>query len=119
MKLSKWCIVVLVLLISCSDEENLNTCDVADPVTELQWLKTEIQNNSQTGSVHADYIIYHTIYKGRSVFVSLMCCPVCNTSPPLVRTCSGRVIGAIGDDIPSDILQNAQVIWRTNNGACP
>ncbi|WP_276374177.1 hypothetical protein [Chryseolinea sp. H1M3-3] len=119
MKLSQWYIVVPVLFLSCSDDGHLNTCGVADPATELQWLKAEIEYNSQTGSLYADYIIYHTIYKGRRVFVSLLCCPVCNTSPPLVRTCSGRLVGAIGDDIPSDILRNAQVIWRTNNGVCP
>lgn len=111
---------ILMLLGTCSDDDT-QSCGVSDPSTELQWLKQEIEYASASNTMASSYdiIIYQGKHNGRTVFVNYTCCPVCNTSPPAVRSCAGDLIGFIGEDIDYGVMEQATVIWRTNNGVCP
>lgn len=104
----------------CADDESQN-CGVSDPVTELQWLKQEIDDAtaSHMPSITYDLFIYQGNYRGRTVFINQICCPTCNTSAPTVRSCTGELVGSIGVDIDYSIIEKATVLWRTHNGVCP
>jgi hypothetical protein len=115
MRISTSLILASALIIfGCDDNE---TCTV-NSIDDLGWLKQEIQNNGYYQNSYSDMIVYKVTYKGNTAIISLLCCPVCNTLPPEIKTCSGKVIGHIGVD-DYGILDNAKVIWRTNNGVCP
>jgi hypothetical protein len=116
-------LLAITLLLTCcakNDISGIAACDVADPVKDLPWLKTEIEDgNYHLPSEMMDHIIYKATYHGLTVFYTEICCPVCDTIPPYVKNCAGETIGQIGVSVDWADLKNATVVWRSNNGVCP
>ena len=112
--------VILFITFSCSiDSDILSNCSYEDPVKDLGWLASDVQE--YTGSGMADYLyIYRATYKLKSVFVMSDCCPSCFSSSP-VYNCSGELLGFVGpgkEGIDPDKLRNKEVIWKTDSCAC-
>jgi hypothetical protein len=114
-------LLLLLLLFACADDNKNNvSCNVENPVEDLEWLRNELDTDFyKNPSTVSDSFVYQALYFDQPVFYFLTCCPVCNMAPPSVRACSGEVIGSLSVDIDSDNLKNQQVIWRTHNGVCP
>jgi hypothetical protein len=94
-------------------------CGVPDPANQLEWLRTEIESLTvQPTPAYMDYIAYAATYKGDQVIYIMICCPTCNTIPPLVRDCRGTVLGQLGIEIAADALRDTKIIWRTTGGPC-
>jgi hypothetical protein len=120
MKRSLLFLSLLFFALSCSDEDKKSSCDVANPVEDLEWLRNELEDgNYGTPTTHADYFVYQALYLGQPVFYISTCCPTCNMLPPSVKNCNGDILGSLGLDIDSDHLQDQVIIWRTHNGVCP
>ena len=117
--MNKQIISVALILFSfgCTDNE-LHQCK-SDSIEDIGWLKTEIETNYSGSSDFYDVIVYKANYQLGPVFIILICCPSCGTTPPVVKNCSGKTIGQLGVDVDDSILDNAKVMWRTNNGVCP
>ncbi|MFI0430519.1 hypothetical protein [Mariniflexile sp. HMF6888] len=118
-------ILVLTLLLltisSCKDDDdNLsNSCQVSNPIEDLDWLKEKIEELAQTDSELLKYFyISQNTYMGKTVFIFPNCCPTCNTVVP-VYDCEGNPIGFVGDDtISINILNNDTIIWNPENFSC-
>ena len=109
---------LLLFAFACSDDdENKSVCEVDNPVEDLEWLRAELEGDSQ--STYSDTFVYQALYFGQPVIYISICCPACNMAPPAIRKCNGEVIGSLGVEINPDHLQNQQIIWRTENGICP
>ena len=118
---SLFLIVVAAGAIGCRDhniEQPRNIyCGVEDPVTELQWLRTDLQQYEHS-SAHLDAFLYTAIYHDNRIFYVDICCPACTTLPPEVKNCDGTVLGRLGDGIDPNDLTGQQILWRTLNGVC-
>jgi hypothetical protein len=93
---------VLVLLLtvglSCSEKGANKTCDVADPVAELEWMHAYAEETDTNQSMGEFLYIAKGWYQFQDVFVFGNCCPNCS-SIMLVKNCFGATIGQIGGDI--------------------
>ena len=108
----------LLLIMSCSSDDNNLVCSVENPIENLNWLKSEIdllKNNEE----EYNYVT-QTKHNDQTVFVFANCNPLIN-SVFLVKNCEGNNIGIIGmgeQDIPSTILDNGIIIWKAENSEC-
>lgn len=106
------------LIFSCEKNPLANnTCDVKNPLKDLDWMKRDIAFIEQLSPDESQYItITMATYNGETVFFSIYCDPLVN-SVFTVRDCSGKTIGYWGE-IPQEELKDQQVIWRSSNCIC-
>jgi len=112
------------IILSCkTDDDNLNnTCNVANPIEDLDWFKEIIEDIEQSTLVD-EFYISQAIYEGKTVFIVANCCANCN-SVITVHNCEGEQIARLGYDdendfvINFDILERDTVIWSSPNFAC-
>lgn len=106
------------LIFSCEKNPLANnTCDVKNPLKDLDWMKRDIAFIEQLSPDESQYItITMATYNGETVFFSIYCDPLINSVFP-VRDCSGKTIGYWGE-IPQEELKDQQVIWRSSNCIC-
>ena len=113
-------IIFSLLVLSCK-EEDVVVCYETNPLEELEWLKTEIENLNQADSATAKYFyVSQAEYKDSTIFIIANCCPFCYTIM-YAYNCSGEIVGTLGygeDDIDFSILENANVIWRHDDFGC-
>jgi hypothetical protein len=109
---------VLILVFSCEKDKGIaNTCNVINPVTDLEWMVNDIKFIEQLSPDESQFIsITMATYNGESVFFSIYCDPTIEAVFP-VRNCSGERIGYWGE-IPQEELKDQQVIWRSYNCIC-
>ncbi len=122
MKTAYKILVVCFLMTSCdsTDHDRFKAfCTVDNPVEDLVWLKTEIEEREQNITEFSKYqYISQSIYKGESVIIDANCDPFSN-SVFIVFNCKGENIGFIGDEnFPFEVLTNGQVIWKTEGSVC-
>ena len=115
--------LLLLLLVftalACQEDDKIQrSCNVENPVEELEWLREEL-DSYQTETTYSDTFVYKATYNGRTVFYISICCPACDVMAPEIRTCDGESLGRLGVEIDSEHLENPTVVWRTNNGVCP
>ena len=116
-------IAFCLLITSCSDDDELlsNTCSVANPIEDLEWLVNEIQQLEESDDEVLQYFyVSQARYKGSYVFIFNNCCPFCGTVVP-VYDCSGELLGILGnreEDIDPDLLSNSVVIWKGAETTC-
>jgi len=121
--MKKVCKILIVCLIffSCSsnDDQLKNICSVNDPIVDLVWLKTKIEQREENITEFSKYqYISQSIHKGESVIIDANCDPLAN-SVFVVFNCKGENIGFIGDEnFPFEVLTNGQVIWKTDDSVC-
>jgi hypothetical protein len=117
--MNKWIIPILLLILSfgCSDRE-WHKCQ-SDSIEDISWLKAEIEDKGYNNpNTFYEVIVYKTSYELGPVFILTICCPACSVTPPEVKNCDGNVVGHLGVDVDSSILDDAKIIWRTHNGVC-
>ena len=109
------------IILSCkTGDDNLNnTCNVANPIEDLAWLKEKIIEYEQTRGFEAgDIYISQTNYKDKTVFILGNCCAACN-SVLTVYDCLGNNLGYIGgSNFNINMLNNDTVIWSPPNFIC-
>ena len=108
----------LLLVFSCEkDILSDNTCNVDNPVEQLDWLKSKIQIIEQS---NPDWTKYYLIsmakYNGETVFIESNCNPLAISVFPVLN-CSGELLGVLGE-IPLESLSDRNVIWKSVNSAC-
>jgi hypothetical protein len=110
--------IFLLLVFSCEkDILSDNTCNVDNPLEQLDWLKDTVQNIGQSNPEWAKYyLISMAKYKGETVFIESNCNPLANSVFPVLN-CSGELLGVLGE-IPMESLSDRNVIWRSVNSAC-
>ena len=94
-----------------------NTCNVDNPLEQLDWLKVTIQNIEQSNPEWSKYyLITMAKYSSETVFIISNCNPVANSVFPVLN-CSGQLLGVLGE-IPLESLSDRNVIWKSVNSAC-
>ncbi|TGV01352.1 hypothetical protein [Flavivirga rizhaonensis] len=113
-------ILLLLTFFSCkSDDDFNNTCNVSNPIENLEWLREAIEelkqsSLAQTGEVY----VSQTYYKYSTIFIFGNCCAVCN-SVISVHNCEGKILGYIGDDtFKRSLLDKSVIIWKPENFIC-
>ena len=114
-------VLVFIYIVSCGNDDNsiINTCSVANPLEELEWLKKIIEDIEQSTLVD-DVFISQANYKGETVFIIGNCCDLCNSVIP-VYNCTGDLINILGcsnEQINFNILNRDTVIWNSENFLC-
>lgn len=109
-----------IALLACEDEPvTANECFTSDPVQELAWLDTQIQNLE--GSVSSEFLyVSQNDYNDMVVFIFGNCCPYCNYIIP-VYNCAVEFIGNVGngtDSIDQSVLDDDQIIWKGEGSEC-
>src|ERR1700704_6192502 len=88
---------IIIFLFACDEPVSCseNTCSVTDPLEELEWLRTEINALALPVNAPLKAYFYATMakYNGNTVFMIKNCCPFCNTTPPIIKNCNGKVLG--------------------------
>jgi hypothetical protein len=113
---------VMIVCVSCREgfdqnEAQARYCGVNDPVSEIDWLRTEAEELQRT-TVNMDAFIFTANYRNERVFYTNICCPSCSILPPEVRNCEGASLGRLGDDVDPAELVGTAMLWRTLNGVC-
>lgn len=118
--------VISLSIISCkNDDDNLNnTCSVANPIEDLDWLKEKIEELEQSSLFESGEIyISQANYNGNTIFILGNCCALCN-SVISVYDCEGELIARLGYDdendfvINFDIFERDTIIWSPPNFTC-
>ena len=111
--------ILLILLISCKEDNvTSNSCNVISPVSDLNWISTQIQELEQNLNTTSQYFyLTQATYDNETVFVFGNCCPFCNTIS-IVQSCTGQRIGVLGTDIDMNELNEAKVIWKHPDSTC-
>lgn len=108
-------LITIFIVASCGKDENTgkSTCDLADPIEELPWLK-EIKNSLTNCS--CEISILQATYKNQTVFYTAMTDPLCDGVQTItLLDCEGKVIRSIAnDDIPSfhENATNIKALYR-------
>jgi hypothetical protein len=115
MKIALNLLTVLLVFLSCSDDEDINrpACGVDNPAKELSWLKTEIDNREANVNEDTKYCyITQGEYEGQTVFVYWDCNPLIDKNIP-VFDCDGNMLGGTRENpISLDDLENQIIIWK-------
>ncbi|WP_419211908.1 hypothetical protein ACNR9Q_14325 [Maribacter sp. X9] len=104
----------LATLTSCESDDNQNdttSCNVKNPVKELDWLREAI------AEVEDDPYSFYVMaaYKGKTVFYYGNCNPVINYASTLMN-CNGDSLGYTADNY--DSLKDITVIWNPEDSVC-
>lgn len=107
----------MLLTSSCTNNKDeqfdlKSSCDVDNPLTELAWLKTTVEELEQSDFQHT---IVKARYNNETVFVIYTCCSNCSYIIP-VYNCEGEQLGVVGsqnDNIPPDALKDSEELWRS------
>ncbi len=105
-----------IFLVSCTKDDVQKACYNEGPVEELEWLSSKVSELETDNFSRYNYIKLAE-YKGELIFIV----GSCNPSGFLifnVYNCSGDKIGQLGDQFSFNILENAKVIWKSNNSQC-
>jgi len=110
---------LLLLLTSCKEVKiTSNSCNVMNPVSDLDWISTQILELEQNSDTTFQYFyLTQATYDNETVFVFGNCCPFCNTIS-FVQSCNGQRIGVLGTDIDINELNEAEVIWKHPDSTC-
>jgi hypothetical protein len=108
----------VILFSSCADHDvKENSCMVSDPVSELPWLATQVEEMAQSNFSEYAYVV-QARHKAETIFIFANCCPICS-SVYQVYNCNGEIIGSIGDkQFTMEMLQSGTVIWKGHNSSC-
>jgi len=114
-------ILLSFVILSCkTDDDNLiNTCNVTNPVENLNWLKEVIADIEQSSLFESGEVyISQANYNSNTIFILGNCCALCNSVLP-VYDCEGNNLGYVGDsNFDTSILDNDKVIWKSENFIC-
>lgn len=120
MRIHTFLIVLMLLSFSCpdNDDKEIPLCGTNNPIEELAWLKSVINEINLPDSLFAKYFyISQASYKGETIFIIDNCCPTCNTAI-IIYDCEGEILGYLGDKIRIDEIDYSKIIYKPNDFAC-
>jgi hypothetical protein len=108
----------ILLMFSCVKDKPIETvCNVANPLTDLDWLKSKVQSIGELNPDASKYImIQSATYNGETVFLQTNCNPAGNSVFP-VYNCTGAFVGNMAE-LGFDKFTNQSILWKPNNSAC-
>ncbi len=115
-------LIVCLLLCSCSSADDVRSnefCLVDNPVTDLPWLKAEIEEREKNVTVLSKYeYIIQSTNNQQAIIIFGNCNPLAN-SVFQVYNCEGENIGLIGDEnFTFEDISSGKIIWKTDDFAC-
>jgi hypothetical protein len=112
-----------LMAFSCEKENDCvvpaATCSVTNPVTDMAWLKAEVQRREKSGSeIEKYFYIQQAEYNGQTIFMYNNCCPMCGTVVPAYN-CQGELLFYLGQKPEEDKkIRNTKILWKPNNFTC-
>jgi hypothetical protein len=111
----------IFLTVSCSSDNTIKTCSEQDPIKNLGWLSSKIDELEQMDQefIKSRYVS-QAEYNGLTIFIFGNCCHSCNTVIQAYN-CDGELIGRLGcgkDDINFSILEKDIIIWQSPDFQC-
>jgi hypothetical protein len=118
MKILAGVFTAILMIFSCEPDENFdNSCDVRNPVEDLDWLNTRIRQLESLDPNTGRYqFVSMAKYRGNSVFIFENCDPLAVSVSPVIN-CNNEQLGFTGS-IPLDSLIDKKVIWKPAGSAC-
>ncbi|WP_350285181.1 hypothetical protein [uncultured Croceitalea sp.] len=115
-------IIVLLLSFSCSNDDDLAViaaCDVDNPIQDLAWLRTEIQNREANPTEDMKYCyITAEIYENQTVFAYLDCNPLIDKAI-LFLNCEGEFLDGSSETVANLGERISQtIIWKPRGFKC-
>ena len=111
----------IFLTVTCASDNIINTCSESDPIKNLIWLKSKIDELEQSDQETIKYFyVSQAEYNGSTIFIFGNCCPVCNTVIQAYN-CDGDLIGSLGcgnEEINFSILAKDVIIWQPPDFQC-
>ena len=114
---------VALFFVACSDDGfvffELQACNTDNALTELDWLRQEIQKRSKDFSEDAKYCyITMASARGQTVFLYKDCNPLIDKVIPIFD-CQGNELGFLGDeDFQFKVIEDERIIFSPPNFAC-
>jgi hypothetical protein len=106
-----------ILLFSCKKNNPTDNCNVANPTTDLPWLKSKIETILQLSPEAYKYeAITMATYNEGTVFIESNCDPLANSVFP-VYNCKGELLGNMAE-LGIKNFTNNSLIWKPSNSAC-
>jgi sulfur transfer protein SufE len=108
-------LLTISLIVGCGKDENASktTCDLTNPIEELQWLK-EIKNSLTNCS--CEMSILQGTYDDQTVFYVAMTDPLCNGIQTIVlNDCNGKIVKTINSGEYQEFLakiKNVKALYR-------
>ncbi|WP_210486682.1 DUF6970 domain-containing protein [Rufibacter aurantiacus] len=105
-----FCLLCILALTSCEDEQVYQTCVVANPTQEIEWLRVKVQELQASEYCQ---VVQTGTWKNRTVFVLASCEPNVN-SISSVYDCDGNLLCYGGDETCPDFskeVKDLQPIW--------
>ena len=113
-------ILFLFITFSCNKDAGIGSnCSVKDPVKDLGWLASDVEQLANSSLSDCEYI-YQANYRSKTVFVFTNCCPSL-VSAIAVYNCSGELLGYLGsgrDAIDPERLKHKELIWKADSCTC-
>lgn len=115
-------IVLLTLLFSCYSDNGdvliIGACGVDNPVEQLPWLKTRVDDLKNNGSdLSKFFYVQIAEYQEETVFIFNNCCPTCNTIIPVYK-CQGDLLGTLFTEIQPNEISNSKILYRPKDFSC-
>lgn len=115
MKIALNVLIALLVIHSCSDDDDMirPACGVDNPVRELSWLRTEIDNREANITEDTKYCyITQGEYKGQTVFLYRDCNPLVDKGITILD-CDGNWIDRTEENrFALRDLENQIIIWK-------
>lgn len=107
-------------MLSC-DDGNLTTCNVSDPVQDLEWIRNEIDEIEQKKDTDPFYQYRYFAkgyHEGKPVFFQSVCCPPCSSVPIVtLKDCQGHEL-LTTYDTSNGRIKFKKTIWRAEGFPC-
>jgi hypothetical protein len=104
---------LFVAVVSCKDNDAPNVCHVDDPVNDLEWLKTKIDELENSEFSRKYFYVEQAEYNGQTIFYINNCCPMCMTML-VYYDCSGNAI----ESVDNSQVKNGKRIWMSEDLEC-
>ena len=94
-----------------------NSCNAANSVEDLAWLKAEGADLSNSDFTKKYWFITQATFRHETVFIVRNCCPTCNTLPSPVYSCHGELLFRASDEQYSE-TKSERIIWKSTEYLC-
>lgn len=111
------CFALLFIFLNGCQENEVNpevtngaACNVSNPLTDLEWLKIQIEDDTETDYCHVVSVI-QGIYNGEVVFIPVLSGALCCTCGNSGYNCKGEVVFSCDQGAESKVIHKKE-IWR-------
>jgi hypothetical protein len=116
-------LLISVVILSCDDSDS-GVCNVADPVHDLEWLRSEIESIELDRGFDRFYhyrYFAQGVYNGETVFFQSTCCPPCSFIPTVIlKNCEGEEVAEVivQYGTPNGKIKFQKTIWHAEGFPC-